>query len=435
MRIDKKIRKYIEQNGNYFENYKELCKVLREDEKSGKAKTKQLERWELYFSYSRKGHGYVIGEVYDDATIRRNEQMFQNRKKENNMHARSKYRKELIEVLKKLIYDSENKTLFLPMISIAIACGFFNESIKGTTFYKDYMIKREIFKSNNPEKKYYKYDMSYFNYNIYITQIKNNAYEILTRTLETLKANDMIDYHISYQGEDVETGEQRELSIEEVDKYEEIQEKTLSDILALYNEVAKEPKESITRRDILFYKDLREKYYEELENNIKEELGLEKVIPFHFVCFTSSFEKKLDEGGEICTDEQYLEYRKNINKKSITNLQKNLDKNIKKNEDFHCEVQVKSLEWTDDDSYIHDYKYYKDMSQQEQAYYNKIEIIENSINIGDSLDIIDLKEYRKQKRGEIINNLLEEYEGNKQFDDTFFTSSDEDLQMIKEFLN
>ena len=182
MRIDKKMKRYIEKKGNIIKNYPELCKVLREDEKSGKAKSEQLERWKSYFSYIRDGHKYIIDKIFDDAIIKENERIYIKQKKEKSISIRSKYRKELVEVLKYMIYKSENRELFLPLFSIAIACGFFSKSIKGTALYKDYIGKRDMFKSNNSGMKYYEYDMSYFTYNTYMSQIKNNAYKILKKS-------------------------------------------------------------------------------------------------------------------------------------------------------------------------------------------------------------------------------------------------------------
>ncbi len=433
MRIDKKIKRYVEKNGNVFKNYKELCNALREDEKRGAAKEKQLERFGLYFSYSRDGHKYIIDKIYDDDTIRKNEKTFKNQKQENDMYARSKYRREVIEVLKKIIYESENKRLFLPMISIAIACGFFNESIKGTPFYKDYLNKRKIFKSNNSEKKYYEHAMSYFNYNTYITQIKNNAYKVLQGTFHALKENDVIDYYTAYFGKEI-NGKQRELNGIEKDRYDEIQRKVLEDIVPLYNEVSKNNKETITRRDILFYKGLREEYYDRLKNEIGDKLKFENIIEYYSIWFTPSFKEKLNEDANICTDKQYLSYIESINKKFVTVLKNQSDKKIKKSEDFYCEILNKSLCWNEDDFNKYNYKYYNEKEQQEQAYYNKMEIIENLVNHDNLFEIINLEEYRKQNHESFIKHLLEEYEEKTEIDDTFFRSNEEDLQIIDKFL-
>lgn len=47
-----------------FKNYKELCLALGQPIKSGRSKVFQLKEWERFFSYSQKGHSFVIKEVF-----------------------------------------------------------------------------------------------------------------------------------------------------------------------------------------------------------------------------------------------------------------------------------------------------------------------------------------------------------------------------------
>ena len=48
-----------------IKNYKELCKVLDVLPNSGRARQNQLAWFEDYFSYTKKGHKYIITDVYD----------------------------------------------------------------------------------------------------------------------------------------------------------------------------------------------------------------------------------------------------------------------------------------------------------------------------------------------------------------------------------
>ena len=52
--------------GQEFKNYKELCKYLGEDVKTGKSKELQLKRWQLSFSWHNKGYKIVIDDVKRD---------------------------------------------------------------------------------------------------------------------------------------------------------------------------------------------------------------------------------------------------------------------------------------------------------------------------------------------------------------------------------
>ena len=52
--------------GQEFKNYKEICKYLGEEVKTGKGKQLQLARWQLLFKWHNNGHKYVIDEVYPE---------------------------------------------------------------------------------------------------------------------------------------------------------------------------------------------------------------------------------------------------------------------------------------------------------------------------------------------------------------------------------
>lgn len=48
-----------------IKNYKELCSLLDEKQKTGEAKQIQLGNWQRYFSYSKQGHKFIIEEIFD----------------------------------------------------------------------------------------------------------------------------------------------------------------------------------------------------------------------------------------------------------------------------------------------------------------------------------------------------------------------------------
>lgn len=51
--------------GLEIKNYKELCSLLNEKQKTGESKQIQLSNWQCYFSYTKKGHKFIIGEIFD----------------------------------------------------------------------------------------------------------------------------------------------------------------------------------------------------------------------------------------------------------------------------------------------------------------------------------------------------------------------------------
>lgn len=46
-----------------YKNYKEMCKVLNQKTKTGKAKQLQLKDWERYFSYKKEGHTFIVTDI------------------------------------------------------------------------------------------------------------------------------------------------------------------------------------------------------------------------------------------------------------------------------------------------------------------------------------------------------------------------------------
>lgn len=51
-------------NGMIVPNYKAMCKLLNENETTGKSKMLQEERWKQFFNYTKSGHKYIVQEVF-----------------------------------------------------------------------------------------------------------------------------------------------------------------------------------------------------------------------------------------------------------------------------------------------------------------------------------------------------------------------------------
>lgn len=51
--------------GMIIKNYKELCTILNEETKTGKAKQLQLKNWKRYFDWERDGQKFIIVDIYD----------------------------------------------------------------------------------------------------------------------------------------------------------------------------------------------------------------------------------------------------------------------------------------------------------------------------------------------------------------------------------
>lgn len=51
--------------GMIIKNYKELCRILNEEAKTGKAKQLQLKTWKRYFDWEKDGQKFIIVDIYD----------------------------------------------------------------------------------------------------------------------------------------------------------------------------------------------------------------------------------------------------------------------------------------------------------------------------------------------------------------------------------
>ena len=48
-----------------IKNYKEMCKILNEEETGRDSKKSQIEEWSRYFDFTRDGQKYIINDIYD----------------------------------------------------------------------------------------------------------------------------------------------------------------------------------------------------------------------------------------------------------------------------------------------------------------------------------------------------------------------------------
>ena len=52
--------------GLIVKNYKEMCKLLGEEERTGNSKISQLKEWKRHFGFYKEGNKFIITEVYDE---------------------------------------------------------------------------------------------------------------------------------------------------------------------------------------------------------------------------------------------------------------------------------------------------------------------------------------------------------------------------------
>lgn len=67
--------------GEIIKNYKEMCRLLNEKERTGNSKQAQLKRWEKFFSWEKKGYKFIITNTKDNLFLTGdNNRLFQSNK-------------------------------------------------------------------------------------------------------------------------------------------------------------------------------------------------------------------------------------------------------------------------------------------------------------------------------------------------------------------
>ena len=280
MRIDKKISRYVQKKGYEIKNYKELCKILNEDCKTGVAKINQIKRWKLYFDFERDGNKIFITDIFDEDTIKENEKLFEENKRINNAYCRSRYRKELISVLLFLTANCPEKPFLIQKIELATACGFFNEEAFGKSTYDKYMNFRARYLDNS-EKAYLKYDMNTSTFYKYFNEVKNNAYNSIERALKSLQELQLIDYEVINVG--IKSEQKHLLTTFEEEAYIKCQKEACKQLLPFYNEHSKIQKDKIEEKDFIYRYTIREEYYRILNNLVSKKLRFDIIIKHYYI--------------------------------------------------------------------------------------------------------------------------------------------------------
>lgn len=406
MRTDKKIARYIEKNGREIKNYSAMCKILGEKPTSGEGKKNQLDKWRMYFDYEREGHKYYIVEIYDDKTVKANEEMNKTKKNMKHILERSKYRKEIISVLLYLLKKENSDNIRQTKISLAKSCGFFNKDVIDTRKYHKYIEFRTERKAILGYKNYFKADIDEETYYEYTNSIRKSAYKAVMNTLKVLADSGILEYEMVNVGNTY--NESRLLDKDEEKIYKECKEEACNNVLELYNQKVKEKKDKIELKDFVMIHNIREAYYEWLGSIVKEKLGFTSVMENYDIYLTVKGDELIKEFDEIKTPEEYHETINIINTKFIETLKNNIDTQIKKDEEFNMTNEFISMSFGSEFKRENNQIGYG--KKEEIEYYNKSEIIDLLVSHEQTTDAIDIDEYIEQNRERVQEKIISEDE-------------------------
>ena len=391
MKINTKIKKYVETRGNTVKNYGEMCKILKEKKTSGGGKIAQVERWKMYFNYEMQGHKFIITDVCDEKTVNEN----QKAKKMSNISARSKYRNNVIPALLYLLSRAENNTIFEPKLKVAISCGFFDYEIDGKRRTDKYIKYREEMMVKHPDKPYYKVDMDKFTYCTYYNNLKKCAFKIILGALGELKKLKIVDYSIVNVGinYDLVNPQISELSAFENDIYIRCVEEACKEVLPLYNSVAKNKKEKVTPADFIFRETVRESYYDILNQLVSKKLGYDIIMEYLKINLTKNMDDIEDVLKMFNVCNEFSDSLEMINNIFVSSMRASIDKIIISSKNFHIYSRMISF---DSKEHYATLKQGKDEKKQEVSYYNKMEILNTLVSTKGDMEIMNLGEFEEK---------------------------------------
>ncbi len=384
MRTDKKMRRYLEKtNSNIIKNYKEVCKILREEEKTKAEKELQLEQWKCYFDFEIKGQKFIIKKVYTELLVKSKEKLYEEKQKEretensiSRIMIRKEYREFLFPILFYLLKEKTVNTILCAKVDFAEKCGFFNKSIIGKSKIENYSKYRELQKSEFPNKRYWNFDMEESNYFNYLQYIKNSAFGIVQRALKALQDVNVLEFSEEKVGITFNKNIKsiNELSSEEKEKYKKLDKEALNEVLPLYNKKTKRKRKSIKEKDLIPYPNLLQVYYKKRNALVLSKLEYDSVADYYKVKLTDLNSRVLEELDIIKSEQELKEFQRKLNDRYSDNLQSNALKNYKKKSE-----QTKNLTEVENCE--------DGESTEKIEYYNKIEIIDQLVSFESVYDV------------------------------------------------
>lgn len=259
----------------FYKNYKLLCSALNEEVLSSDSKTAQLNRWARYFSWERKGQGYLITEIYDDFNIK---------KRKPPQFRTSKYYDDIYKILLFELYFK--RVLSKSTIAYWVDCGFVNKS-----YLNEYRRKQAIEDSdeNDINQKYS------FIKREFINDCWKPIYQIFSRTLKYRFKK--LGYSILYEWAIIDGKTTRVASL---------YEKNILDYISL------EVLELLNCEDIsqVYLKKLDWKYFAEVSKRAKEQLQIDGC--YKLITITAAEEILENEFRRVFSNISYTEAKKQI---------------------------------------------------------------------------------------------------------------------------
>lgn len=308
--------------GQIVKNYKELCLLLNEEIKSGKTKVYQLKRWLRYFGFERKGHSYIITDIFDKPKLKKS------KKFENSLY--------LKHAEKILIIELSGAIDNIGTYSKVDLCNLFGMTGKGNIFNKSACI--EIVRSysganlnGNGEETI---AVSDWEIDFFRKRVNNKLREILFSILDSMVARDILTFN-----------EKRVIAIKKEKKY-------------IYSDATEEQIDLIiqTENNVMINMGLTrltfanmESFYNEVNTVLQNLYGWHHTFKSFELTLNKTHAVTITEESRFELEKDYYENQRALNtniiafmnEQAIRLYNKNQDK-YKRHEHSRCGFKVKS---------------------------------------------------------------------------------------------
>lgn len=261
-------------------NYKDMCLILGEEECGGKQRTLQIKEWERHFDFERKGHKYIIKEIYPVPLPK-------------DFSSNDVYSKYVQVILTK--YLKEEGCGDFTMGSLLKVCGFVNNNWEDTNLLADYAKDNGI-----------SYSQARYYYNQLYQHVYTYCTNAVTRCLNRLSQRGFLRWNKVLYIKD-ENGT-REATKEETKTYLndtcEIRRKLGIKYLNVYN---------------------RDEYYKEVSKKI-EEYGWENAYNMIQIIYATNFIDDIIEESQ----KEYYESLYSVNSHCLEQMHKYVETDIEK---------------------------------------------------------------------------------------------------------
>jgi len=318
-------------NGMVVKNYKEMCTLLGQSVKGGDGKKYQIENWKRYFDFGRRGHKYIVAEIYESPIAQQ-------------AYSNAIYIKIIEILLMHELYTKDNYTCEYTKTGLFSLLGMINANYNNGNKYN--LIKEKL-----PEYKYEHWEINHF-----YMRTSQKLTGILFSALNSMQRRHLIIYRQQYI-----IVQDRNFSV--------ATNKQCQNILAVEKTISDEMGYSVVPYSKL------EEYYNKVNERLNELYDWDYVYKDFLIIYNQKFmlhDLSIVEGEiqkEISEKRLALNFEvvKAINKQAEDLYQKNMDGYEILKEDYERQLEALGVPFYEKEDMRRYFKYPPDYIEKQKA--------------------------------------------------------------------